>query len=224
MKKIWYILIVIGAFFLGWIGDYLYHQGLYSSGILRIELFQKELEKDRWIVEQYYKKRRDSIMFSNKSLIIYKQPINGYKVKVAWQQDKEFGEKAYFYFNDTLRFTVEGWADARLKELQYDTLIDYIPKRADEVYLSEKSPFFYSDVDFDGEDEFIVNLYEYGTYGSNLYAVYERDFELRTDEPFIYLQNEQCVFDSINKTITIAGKDTAFTYRVTGGYVKQLDN
>lgn len=95
-------------------------------------------------------------------------------------------------------------------------MIDYIPKRADEVYLSEKSPFFFSDVDFDGEDEFLVNLYKYGTYGSNLYAVYEPDFKLRTDEPFIYLQNEQCVFDSINKTITIAGKDTAFTYKGKG--------
>ena len=150
--------------------------------------------------------------------ITYKQPIHGYSVKVACVSDDTDWNTASFYMNDTLRFTVEGWADAKLygMELKHDTVIDYTPKRADEVYLSEKSPFFYSDVDFDGEDEFIVNLYEYGTYGSNLYAVYERDFELRTDEPFIYLQNEQCAFDSINKTITIAGKDTAFTYQGKG--------
>ena len=105
-----------------------------------------------------------------------------------------------------------------------DTVIDYIPKRADEVYLSEKSPFFFSDVDFDGEDEFVVNLYKYGTYGSNLYAVYEPDFKLRKDEPFIYLQNEQCVFDSINKTITIAGKDTAYIYQGIGEHFELLEN
>lgn len=148
--------------------------------------------------------------------ITYKQPVNGYKVKVGCISDGTDWNTASFYLNDTLRFTVEGWADARLYELKHDTVIDYIPKRADEVYLSEKSPFFFSDVDFDGEDEFLVNLYKYGTYGSNLYAVYEPDFKLRTDEPFIYLQNEQCVFDSINKTITIAGKDTAFTYKGKG--------
>ena len=148
--------------------------------------------------------------------ITYKQPVNGYKVKVGCISDGTDWNTASFYLNDTLRFTVEGWVDARLYELKHDTVIDYIPKRADEVYLSEKSPFFFSDVDFDGEDEFLVNLYKYGTYGSNLYAVYEPDFKLRTDEPFIYLQNEQCVFDSINKTITIAGKDTAFTYKGKG--------
>lgn len=148
--------------------------------------------------------------------ITYKQPVNGYKVKVGCISDGTDWNTASFYINDTLRFTVEGWADARLYELKHDTVIDYIPKRADKVYLSEKSPFFFSDVDFDGEDEFVINLYKYGTYGSNLYAVYEPDFKLRKDEPFIYLQNEQCVFDSINKTIIIAGKDTAYIYQGIG--------
>ena len=156
--------------------------------------------------------------------ITYKQPINGYKVKVGCISDGTEWNTASFYINDTLRFTVEGWADARLYELKHDTVIDYIPKRADEVYLSEKSPFFFSDVDFDGEDEFVVNLYKYGTYGSNLYAVYEPDFKLRKDEPFIYLQNEQCVFDSINKTITIAGKDTAYIYQGIGEHFELLEN
>ena len=156
--------------------------------------------------------------------ITYKQPVNGYKVKVGCISDGTDWNTASFYINDTLRFTVEGWADARLYELKHDTVIDYIPKRADEVYLSEKSPFFFSDVDFDGEDEFVVNLYKYGTYGSNLYAVYEPDFKLRKDEPFIYLQNEQCVFDSINKTITIAGKDTAYIYQGIGEHFELLEN
>lgn len=156
--------------------------------------------------------------------ITYKQPINGYKVKVGCISDGTEWNTASFYINDTLRFTVEGWADARLYELKHDTVIDYIPKRADEVYLSEKSPFFFSDVDFDREDEFVVNLYKYGTYGSNLYAVYEPDFKLRKDEPFIYLQNEQCVFDSINKKITIAGKDTAYIYQGIGEHFELLEN
>ena len=148
--------------------------------------------------------------------ITYKQPVNGYKVKVGCISDGTDWNTASFYLNDTLRFTVEGWVDAKLygMELKHDTVIDYIPKSAD--YLSDESPFYFTDIDFDGEDEFVVNLYKFGTYGSNLYAVYEADFKLRKDEPFIYLQNEQCVFDSINKTITIAGKDTAFIYQGKG--------
>ena len=148
--------------------------------------------------------------------LTYKQPINGYSVKVSCVSDGTEWNTASFYMNDTLRFTVEGWMDAKLygMELKHDTVIDYTPRSAD--YLSDESLFYFTDVDFDGEDEFLVNLYKYGTYGSNLYAVYEPDFELRTDEPFIYLQNEQCVFDSINKTITIAGKDTAYIYQGKG--------
>ena len=148
--------------------------------------------------------------------ITYKQSVNGYNVKVGCISDGTDWNTASFYLNDTLRFTVEGWVDAKLygMELKHDTVIDYIPKSAD--YLSDESPFYFTDIDFDGEDEFVVNLYKFGTYGSNLYTVYEADFKLRKDEPFIYLQNEQCVFDSINKTITIAGKDTAFIYQGKG--------
>ena len=75
--------------------------------------------------------------------ITYKQPVNGYKVKVGCISDGTDWNTASFYLNDTLRFTVEGWADARLYELKHDTVIDYIPKRADEVYLSEKSTILF---------------------------------------------------------------------------------
>lgn len=163
-----------------------------------------------------YNQTKQKVNEQPEIFITYKQPVNGYSVKVACISDGTDWNTASFYLNDTLRFTVEGWVDAKLygMELKHDTVIDYTPKSAD--YLSDESPFYFTDIDFDGENEFVVNLYKYGTYGSNLYAVYEADFKLRKDEPFIYLQNEQCVFDSINKTITIAGKDTAFIYQGKG--------
>lgn len=58
MKKILYILIVVGSFFIGWVGSYIYHEELYYNDLSRIERFQKDLEKDRWIIEQYYKEQR----------------------------------------------------------------------------------------------------------------------------------------------------------------------
>ena len=40
--------------------------------------------------------------------ITYKQPVNGYKVKVGCISDGTDWNTASFYLNDTLRFTVEG--------------------------------------------------------------------------------------------------------------------
>lgn len=150
--------------------------------------------------------------------ITYRQPLNGYRVKVRVRKNN----KSDFFLNDKMRFTIEGWGDARLfgqydeMVITRDTVLDYVPKKSDEPYLSDRSPFYFSDIDFDGEEEFIVNLYKYGTYGSNLYAVFERGFKMRKDAPFIYLQNEQTVFDAANKTIDIAGKDTNYTYQGAG--------
>lgn len=155
--------------------------------------------------------------------ITYKQAVNGYKVKVGCISDNMYWNTASFYLNDTLRFSVKGWADAKLfgMDLKHDTIIDYTRKSAD--YLSAESPFYFTDIDFDGEDEFVVNLYKNGTYDSNLYVVYEKNFELRKDEPFTYLQNERSVFDSINKTITIAGKDTVYIYQGEGEHFKLIE-
>lgn len=58
MKRILYILIVIGSFFIGWVGSHIYHEDFYYNYLSRIERFQKDLEKDRWIIEQYYKEQR----------------------------------------------------------------------------------------------------------------------------------------------------------------------
>ena len=98
--------------------------------------------------------------------IKYKQPINGYTVKVMWLQYGEVGnalfclEKQgvqYYYF-------AEKWTDKILYDkgntYPHNTVIelDYTAKLKSEEYLSDDSPFFFSDVDFDGEEEFIPML------------------------------------------------------------------
>ena len=80
-----------------------------------------------------------------------------------------------------------------------------------EEYLSDDSPFFFSDVDFDGEDEFIINRYKSGSRESNAYDVYDVSpygyFMQKTEVPFTELENGQCKFDSENKTITVYGSN-----------------
>ena len=67
------------------------------------------------------------------------------------------------------------------------------------------------DVDFDGEDEFIINRYKSGSRDSNAYDVYDVSpygyFIQKTEVPFTELENGQCKFDSENKTITVLGSN-----------------
>ena len=151
--------------------------------------------------------------------IKYKQPINGYTVKVMWLQYGEVGnalfclEKQgvqYYYF-------AEKWTDKILYDkgntYPHNTVIelDYTAKLKSEEYLSDDSPFFFSDVDFDGEEEFIINRYKSGSRDSNAYDVYDVSpygyFIQKTEVPFTELENGQCKFDSENKTITVFGSN-----------------
>ena len=98
-----------------------------------------------------------------------------------WLQNGEVGnalfclEKQgvqYYYFT-------EKWTDKILYDkgntYPNNTVIelDYTAKLKSEEYLSDDSPFFFSDVDFDGEDEFIINRYKSGSRDSNAYDVYD---------------------------------------------------
>ena len=84
-------------------------------------------------------------------------------------------------------------------------------KLESEEYLSDNSPFFFSDVDFDGEDEFIINRYKSGSRDSNAYDVYDVSpygyFIQKTEVPFTELENGQCKFDSKNKAIAVFGSN-----------------
>lgn len=98
-----------------------------------------------------------------------------------WLQNGEVGnalfclEKQgvqYYYF-------AEKWTDKILYDkgntYPHNTVIelDYTAKLKSEEYLSDDSPFFFSDVDFDGEEEFIINRYKSGSRDSNAYDVYD---------------------------------------------------
>lgn len=65
--------------------------------------------------------------------------------------------------------------------------LDYLPKSTKE-YLSHNSPFFFSDVDFDGEEELIINNWRCGTRHCNTYDVYKitnNEVKQLTEAPFV---------------------------------------
>ncbi|MDE5710199.1 MAG: hypothetical protein K2I27_03470 [Bacteroides sp.] len=154
--------------------------------------------------------------------IKYKQPINGYTVKVMCMPyefyDKErdteiWGSALLCFEKEYSKFYVynESFSDSILyyvnKEPVKDGLvlnIDYLPKQKNE-YLSENSPFFFQDLDFDGTEELVINNWRRSIRNCNTYDVYRIDIggaELITTPPFYKISNYMTEFDSIKKTIT----------------------
>lgn len=155
----------------------------------------------------------------------YNQKVNGYDVSVKVITDSIQEE----YFSDIVgreavltfrkgkhEMTVVNpyYAD---KNLTADSLtngmtIDYTPFEMSErnTFSGNQSPFFFFDVDFDGEDELLVCLWEgMGYRGYHAYQAYETNVGGGTHQlspmqeaPFNEL-NDYTEFDPINKTISI---------------------
>lgn len=180
--------------------------------------------------------------FKPRIFIKYKQPVNGYDVTVMclpynYTYDKEreteiWGNALLYFEKEDNRFYIynESFSDSVLyyvneQEVRDNMILelDYLPKST-KGYLSHNSPFFFSDVDFDGEEELIINNWKWGIRHCNTYDVYKitnNDVKQLTEAPFINptgkISNYNSEFDSVNKTITIH-KRTRSTYY--GGYYK----
>ena len=174
--------------------------------------------------------------------IKYKQPVNGYDVTVMcfpynYTYDKEreteiWGNALLYFEKEDSRFYIynESFSDSVLyyvneQEVRDNMILelDYLPKSTKE-YLSHNSPFFFSDVDFDGEEELIINNWRCGTRHCNTYDVYKitnNEVKQLTEAPFVNptgkISNYNSDFDSVNKTITIHKRTGSAYY---GGYYK----
>ena len=157
--------------------------------------------------------------------IHYKQKVNGYDVSVKvftdsiqeeYLSDIATREAELTFKRDGQQLIVENpcYADRSLtaESLTSGMTIDYIPFEMSEsgTFRGNQSPFFFFDVDFDGEDELLVCLWEeMGYRGYHAYQAYETNvgsgnhqLSPMQDEPFNEL-NDYTEFDPINKTISI---------------------
>lgn len=161
--------------------------------------------------------------FKPRIFIKYRQPVNGYDVTVIclpynYTYDKEreteiWGNALLYFEKEDNRFYIynESFSDSVLyyvneQEVRDNMILelDYLPKSKNE-YLSHNSPFFFSDVDFDGEEELIINNWRCGTRYCNTYDVYKitnNEAKRLIVEPFNKIESH-AEFDSINKTIIL---------------------
>ena len=180
--------------------------------------------------------------FKPRIFIKYKQPVNGYDVTVMclpynYTYDKEreteiWGNALLYFEKEDNRFYIynESFSDSVLyyvneQEVRDNMILelDYLPKSTKE-YLSHNSPFFFSDVDFDGEEELIINNWRCGIRYCNTYDVYKitnNEVKQLTEAPFINptgkISDYNTEFDSIGKTITVHKRTGSVYY---DGYYK----
>ena len=156
--------------------------------------------------------------------IKYRQKVNGYDVSVKFLKDFEAEEsniitkEAVLSFkkdNEELTIVNPCYSDKNYianGDSVKDALIDYISFKLAEnnTFSGNESPFFFFDIDFDGERELIVCLRDGMAYhGHHAYKAYKTKVKNGSYplspmqvEPFNALDN-YTVFDTINKTISI---------------------
>ena len=111
--------------------------------------------------------------------VIYNQRCNGYRVSVNMLMDGEeenWGTATLTFQKPQHSFSVDCDLFVLPKETMenaYDTIrLDYVPPAQDE-YLSDKSLFYFKDMDYDGEEELVIRGVHCSWYGSNQYDVYK---------------------------------------------------
>jgi hypothetical protein len=150
-------------------------------------------------------------------LIKYKSPVNGYNVVVEWlgaeiiDEYLAFGDVLiHFKKNDGTGFTVHNIAywDEGLNVSDIETMSDktieleYIPKN--DKYLATRSPFYFADMDFDGQDELVVVGWKGGRHYAHIYDVYDiSDYyaDKKTIPPFDNIELDITKFDPNKKQI-----------------------
>ena len=126
--------------------------------------------------------------------VIYNQRCNGYCVSMDFMKDGEgdnWGSATFTFQKPQNSFSVHCdmfVLPMEAVENDIDTIwLDYVAPAPDE-YLSDKSPFYFKDMDFDGEEELVITGSHCSWYGSNQYDVFKvcnRDTPIRmTGEPF----------------------------------------
>ena len=156
--------------------------------------------------------------------IIYRDSINGYHVKGILhhlQLTHESCEAILSFSRQGVEFTIvhpyfkitpqqldkitsefgktrHNFFTINRKELGF--YLDYTIDKTDTAFLKKSVPFFFKDVDFDGEEELVLRFPNQGQRLLNLYQVW--DCGLKHNEPFNDF-DDFTIFDANRKEITI---------------------
>lgn len=181
-------------------------------------------------------------LLAQRITLIYKQAINGFKVKVftGFYNDNsetsksilEFsnskGDKKWFlvydFFDDSLN---DFLYNQKVKPLHRDTTIYVDYQQIEKAkFLGYNTPFYFQDVNLDGDLELVFNgYYQYSRENHSLFVYSLTKNKFLTDSPFNRLSS-QAEYDFRNNTITWYSSSgaTFFGHYVYGFYRPKDDN
>lgn len=160
--------------------------------------------------------------------VVYRQPVNDYKVKALLKRslydtncaDITFVKNGKSFtlsttsFGDSL-FNKGGWGmdgtnEGIIKKYHNQTIYaNYHATKVDWKYELDETPFFFKDMDFDGEDELVIVHYRVAVRnhdGYDVYRIVDEDPVLIEYPPFKtnddFGMTDYPEFDYKNKTIT----------------------
>lgn len=165
--------------------------------------------------------------------ISYNQKINGYKVNVMCYPEGDdcfdMNGAILHFQNDTSEFYIynpsyheigiyEKYGEKTTPKDGDIIYVNYTSKESSEYaeyygYLADNNvPFFFQDVDLDGEDELLITNWQCGSRGSSKYDIYKirkgyQNIEKMVEEPFDRIENGKTEFNIKEKTITIRYND-----------------
>lgn len=198
-----------------------------------IERWQGSLsQKNKEIVAQREVVNEKDTTSHAKVYIYYTPSVNGYKVVLTWQpfsSDSETGTavmtfthvetgKQFVYYDDEKYCNAEtcnivfspdfkGHRDGDVYTMPYDT----VPKQDGSPFYSE-APFQFYDIDFDGEDEVLINNYDQLRCGNSYQVCRIRGNRLlpATDLPMKGVVDEEMKIDRQQQTWTAFSCDGCF--------------
>lgn len=161
--------------------------------------------------------------YQTKVFVTYRQPVNGYKVKAMWfpgtAEIQDYPYHMHFYNRETVGKAIlffekkdtsfylplDAYSDSLFFE---DKKYKDYAFRDNEVFCvnyTEWSPFYFYDVDFDGEDELLIDTSRIkqrsATY-KKCYDITEEGAILKTGAPFNDI-DDFVLFDKKAKTINV---------------------
>ena len=168
--------------------------------------------------------------------IKYKQPINGYSVKVMVESVDEpsraileFSKDGKVAFTLENRYFYESALEGDKKKIFKKGVyyVDYKIRKNERFSgdLDKGVPFFFQDVNFDNTKELVFSLWGQGQRHTSMYKVYSVNdnaedilYQITDNEPFNKL-DDFTKFDQKNKTITLfcdggASNYTEFIYKL----------
>ena len=149
--------------------------------------------------------------------VIYNEKVHGFSVSIDFIPGeiedtlRLLGQAKIHFLNDDTSFVIENdWYHLSyfkefpgfIKKTQETTFFPKYIRRPQGKYLFDANPFYFADMDFDGEDELVLPLPAEGPRGATWYKVFELDGTERKDLPLGDI-DDWTIFDRKAETITL---------------------